>query len=253
MLRAINKNLEIFSFSLSVAGLLLNSLAVLILTYERIQMFKLDIVFLRETPAWALSLLALLFALVLNIPTYFAQTLEPVDSGTTYSLIASDLFRSPRFQMILMLGKFVKHVLAFLVELLVNGYLIICMRNFYRNRPQGQARGLSSAEWKNESIILAMCSHHSGIVQQVFSLLRIYFSLGIVEQVCPEIWAFLSLGFGFSFNFKHALNSFILALLNCHFRKCALICCPLGSWGWFWQKAASPVEHVHLETVRTRM
>lgn len=328
MLRAINRNLQILSFSLSVAGVLVNSVAILVLTYvpnrsqkfvqylqiyslsclvvnldcgclayskiffsdaannfsnyymacfvvyvclplyvfchtfvmilntliayERIQMFKMNFVLLRTTPAWALSLLALLFAVVVGMPTILAQTLEPVASGTTYSLVTSELFTSPRFQMTLMLGIFVKHVLVFSVELLVNGYLIVCMRHFYRNRPRGQARGLSSTECKNDSIILVMCS--LSIVQQVFSLLRIHSSLAIEEQACSEMLTLLSVLVILSFNFKHALNFFILALLNSHFRKCALTLLPTWQFGdGFGQQTPSPVEHVHLETVRTRM
>lgn len=225
------------------------------IVYERIQMFKLQTTFLRNTPAWKSSIATLFLSILLSIPFFYnfeiKQDLYQIEHSNqtkifSYSIDVRAATKSQYFRIIFLLFLCLRHGVTFLIELIMNIYLIMCLRTFYRNRPNNQENAVHISELKNNIIILITCI--LSMIQQVITLLVIYFSLTI-ESCNMSNYRITAL---LIFALKHALNFFILVLLNSHFRECFMSLLPKCK---FPRQSVAPVsaEFINLETIATKL
>lgn len=225
------------------------------IVYERIQMFKLQITFLRNTPAWKSSAVTLFLSILLSLPFFYnyeiKQDLYQIEHNNqtkspSYSIDVSAATKSHFFRIVFLLFLLVRHGGIFLIELIMNIYLLMCLKTFYRNRSNNQRNAVHISELTNNIIILITCI--LSMIQHVITLLVIYFSLTI-ESCNISNYRIIAL---LIFALKHALNFFILVLLNSHFRECFMsllpTCkCPRPS------VAPASIELINLETIATKL
>lgn len=191
------------------------------IAYERIQMFKLNLSFLRHTPAWKITTITLFLSILLSLPFFMQyeikQHLFQIQSNQTlnvYSIGLSDVAKSEVFRIILSLFVILRSGVIFLVEFIMNIYLVLCLRKFYRNRPS-HPNATNNIELKNNIINLITCI--LSIIQQIVLLLIIYF-IFTTEVLCWEMALYRIISM-LIIVLKHSLNFFVLVLLNSDFRK----------------------------------
>lgn len=191
------------------------------IVYERIQMFKLNLTFLRHTPAWKISTMTLFLSILLSLPFFLQfeikQDLLQIQSNQTvnvYSLGVSDVTKSQIFKVIYLLFIILRHGIIFLAELIMNIYLVICLRKFYRNRPNNP-NATNNIESKNNIINFITCI--LSIIQQIVLLLISYF-IYTTEAPCWDMSMYRMISM-FIIVLKHSLNFFVLVLLNSDFRE----------------------------------
>ena len=241
-----------------IATYTFSSILNIVIVYERIQMFKWQIKFLRCNPAWKISIAALLISLVFVLPSYYIsfQIKQENRSATsnlttpTYSFDLSDFLQISQLKIIFLVLFSLKCVIFFLIELVFNMNLIKCLTNYYQNRPvyQYQARPERyKKKWKNNLIILVICFLSN--IHQIASLLSFFFSI-LDKSQCIKILLEIPI---LIFTFKHALNFFILVVLNTHFRKYFLNLFPKWNWNNIPNKSLVFSEHVNKETCTTKL
>lgn len=191
------------------------------LVYERIQLLRIDLRFLKNTPVWIITPCLLLGAFALNISVYLAREVNfntfELTNKTLYFADKTYIAQNPVFIYYTYFNNFFRDAITILIDVILNILLIQSMKRFNARHlflsNQSSSSHLKKSERKNIIIAGSICS----MAVFIHFVSFISFILFTVGQ--EELWRATSLLNGILHSIKNSLNFFIYLLLNKKFRN----------------------------------
>ena len=212
--------LNIWAFLYTFSGML-----DIFIVYERIQIYLTDLKFLRNRSAGIISFGVLLYSLIINIPVGLARTnyketitIDSKDSVIVYSYGLRKFEYNQIFLFAVFISNFIRDIISFMVEMILNISLIVTMTRYYKRRMTVNIQNLNTFAFKRTDINNNKIALFMNFLSAIFH--TVTFALLIILRN-HSFYAYIGVSHGFLilYSLRHTLNFFLFLKLNKKFRR----------------------------------
>ena len=194
------------------------------LVYERIQLLRAELKFIKNTPVWIVALFLLFIACSLNITVYLSREVNVrilntnTSNKTLYFIDTTYISQNIGFIFYTYFNNFVRDGITVLIDILFNISLVQSMKRFnarhlFLSTQSHSVSILKKSERKNIFIAFILC------LMSVFIHIVSFLTFMLFISGLKSVWTFTSLINGILHSIKNAMNFFIYLLLNEKFKK----------------------------------